>query len=125
MINSTCAHKIQSHQQRCIHLLHKYISSSAILSTHCSSYLRRFSFLEHPMLHYYPKPFWTSGFIFLYFLCPWLFVWSTFFTFKSNSAFHISETTSFALQCKLTPNPVIPIQNGLFIPLISTSKQVF
>lgn len=58
---------------------------------------------------------------------PWLFVWSTFFHLSSlNSAFHISETTSFALQCKLTPSTLLfPIQNGLFIPLISTSKMKF
>ena len=62
-----------------------------------------------------------------YLFHPWLFAGSTLFHLSSlNSAFHISERASFALQCKPTPSTLLfPIQNSLFIPLISTSKMKF
>lgn len=85
-----------------------------------------FLFLEHPMLITIQSLFGllvSSSCIFR----PWLFVWSTLFHLSSlNSAFHISERTSFTLQCKLTPSTLLfPIQNSLLIPLISTSKMKF
>lgn len=77
-----CAHKIQSHQQRCIHLLHKYISSSAILSTHCSSHLRRFSIPWTPHAHYHSKAFLDFWFHLPVFSAPGSLYGQTFFTFQ-------------------------------------------
>lgn len=66
-----------------------------------------FLFLEHPMLITTPKPFWTSGFIFLYFPPLALCMVNLFSPFKSQ--FSISHLRDNILRPSMRTHPLNPI----------------